>query len=216
MPAPLMAVPHTRRWRPQTSKGTAGGACKWRGLARGIPIAVATQSRPVWRYSPQVLNFRLRVTCAHIHIEGLDRTVKALEHEPADRLGLCKLLDRREYLAVNQDLSVFRLGAQSRGKIDDRAVGRIVEPALATDAAERGVAVGDADPESELVTQLAPVSRKRGSVVVHRDGEPNGAQRRIDTWQRIIEQDHDAIAGKAVQGAFELVDEPAEVRVVLA
>ena len=76
--------------------------------------------------------------------------------------------------------------------------------------------MGDADPEPELVTQLAPVGRKRGNVVAHRDGEPNGAQRRVDTWQRIVEQDHDAIAGKAVQRAFELVDEPTEVRVVLA
>ena len=69
--------------------------------AMGIQIGVATQLRPAWRFSRPSLEFRLRVKCAYIDIEGLDRTVKALEHEPADRLGLCKLLDRREYLAVN-------------------------------------------------------------------------------------------------------------------
>ena len=35
----MMVVPHTRRRRPQTSKqtskGTTGGACKWRGVGYG-------------------------------------------------------------------------------------------------------------------------------------------------------------------------------------
>ena len=31
----MMVVPHTRGQRPQTSKGTAGGACKWRGVVYG-------------------------------------------------------------------------------------------------------------------------------------------------------------------------------------
>src|SRR5438046_8670601 len=118
---PAHTGPASANLQGNRGRGMLSGAA-W---AMGIQIGVATQLRPVWRFSRSSVEFRLRMKCAHIHIEGLDRTVKALEHELADRLGLCKLLNRREHLAVDHDLSVVRLGAGSRGEVDALPGGRI-------------------------------------------------------------------------------------------
>ena len=49
------------------------------------------------------------------------------------------------------------LAAEPGGEIDDGADGGVVEAVLEADAAERGVALRDADAEAELVAALAPI-----------------------------------------------------------
>src|SRR5438270_452165 len=50
----------------------------------------------------------------------------------------------------------------------------------------------------------------------HLDCHPHGARTRIGEWQRIVEPDHEAVTGEALDGPFELVDERPEAGVVLA
>ena len=89
-------------------------------------------------------------------VERAYRPVEPLERELAGGLGAGRVLDGGLHLAVDEDLPVLGVGAQARREIDHRADRRIVEPALEADAAERGIAVGDAHAETELVTGLAP------------------------------------------------------------
>ena len=74
----------------------------------------------------------------------------------------------------------------------------------------------NADAEAELIAVLAPFRNQRANVVAHLDGHLGRAQARLMTGQRIIEQDHDAVAGKALDGSRMLVDETAERGMVLA
>src|SRR5207237_1227682 len=97
-----------------------------------------------------------------VHVEGADRTVEALEAEFAHRLGGSDVLSGGLYLAIDEDLTVLRLAAQARGDDDDGADSGIVVPALEADAAEGGVAVGNADAKAEVVADPAPLRGKLG------------------------------------------------------
>src|SRR5216684_6851281 len=115
---------------------------------------------------------RLRPQLTHVECE--DGPVQALKGKLADRLELGHALDRGVHLAVDQDLAALGLVAQARGKVRDRASHRILKAPLEADAAERRIAVGDADAEAKLVAVLAPSCRQTGDAVPHLDRHANG------------------------------------------
>ena len=56
----------------------------------------------------------------------------------------------------HEDLAALGLAAQARREVRDRADGAVVPAPLEPDGADRGVTLGDADAEPEVVTALAP------------------------------------------------------------
>src|SRR5262249_55316818 len=106
--------------------------------------------------------------------------------------------------------------AQPRGEIDHGADRRIVEAALESDPTERRIAVRDADPEAELVAVLAPADAELADALAHLDRKPHRALARVRTRQRIIEQDHYAVADEALDRALVFVDQRAEAGVIFA
>ena len=75
------------------------------------------------------------------NVERANRSTEPLQGQFAGRLDFDGPLDRGEDLDVDEDLFVFRVCAQTRSQVHDRADRAIVVTALKPDAAEGGVAV---------------------------------------------------------------------------
>src|SRR5262249_3113790 len=96
-----------------------------------------------------------------------DRTAEALEPHLADRLGLHRVLGRRERPPGDQDLSRLRFARQARGE-DDRIADRaVVITPLEADPAQRRIAGRDPDADLELVAASSPAPRDLGEARAH-------------------------------------------------
>ena len=74
----------------------------------------------------------------------------------------------------------------------------------------------NADSEPELMAMLAPLGGKLSDLLAHLNRETDSACVGILARQRIIEQDHERVAGETLQRSLMLVDEPANRRMILA
>src|SRR5664279_6277420 len=142
--------------------------------------------------------------------------MKALEIEFAGGFDIGQFLDRHEDLAVDQYLASVGLPAQPRREVDDRADGRIIEPALEPNAPHGGKAMRNAHAEAELVAVFAPLQRELADRIAHFDRHANRAKRGVQTRQRIVEKDHKAVARVFVERAFVFVNERTETSVIFA
>jgi hypothetical protein len=82
--------------------------------------------------------------------------VEAFQRKLARRLDHRKILHRCLDLPIHEDLPVSGFAAKTGRQIDHRSDGRIVDSPLEADAAERGIAVRNADAEAEVMPVLAP------------------------------------------------------------
>src|SRR3974390_2225544 len=119
------------------------------------------------------------------YVEGADRPVQAFNVEVAARFDLGEFFDRDLNPAIDQNLPVIGVRAQARSEIDYRAGRRIVEASRIAHISQRRMAGGDADAETELVTEAAPFLDKRRDVAAHLYRHTHGAHRGIGTWNRI-------------------------------
>src|SRR6202000_3179398 len=91
----------------------------------------------------------------------------AFDGELTHQLRLDDIFHRRAHARTDQDLSGQGLIAQARGNICDSADGRVVEPALETDGTERREAMLDADPETDIVSETAPLLGQNADRLTH-------------------------------------------------
>src|SRR6267143_3097803 len=133
----------------------------------------------------------------------------------SDRLGIYQLGDRRVDPLADEDLAALRFAAKPCREIGDRADGPIVQPALEADCADRGKPLGDADAGAQLVAELAPSRRKFLGAVALRQRHPQRALARVGHRHRVIEENHHAVAGEALERALVSEDQLAHARVVL-
>ena len=82
------------------------------------------------------------------------------------------------HLSINQDLANSALLRTSGRQIHDRTYRSVVEPVLEADAPEGSIAIGDANPEAELITALAPSGTQNINI---RSAWPSPNERRVDT-----------------------------------
>src|SRR6266704_4090641 len=81
---------------------------------------------------------------------------KALQRQLAQGFDLGCVTTRRAGATVDEDLAALRFVREARREIDHAADGGIVPAPLEPECAERGIALGDADAERELVAKLHP------------------------------------------------------------
>src|SRR3989338_9713759 len=111
-----------------------------------------------------------------------------------------KASDLAQRLLIGKDLPAFGLLAQTSGQIGYVTYRRVVHPPLETEIAQGGVARGQTDAEMQVVAFFEPAlaelrySRAHGQRHLHRPG------RVILARYRVIEENHDSIAGKMLQG----------------
>ena len=116
----------------------------------------------------------------------------------------------------DEDLPRLRHRAQAGGEVDDGADRRVLDAALEPDAAERRVALGDADTEGEIVAVARPRLGEVADPRAHRDGHADGPQAGVLARHRIVEHDHQTVAGEPLERALVAEDQVAERAVVLA
>src|SRR5262245_2960128 len=97
----------------------------------------------------------------------MNGAVEAFEGEFPEGLYVDVRLDLGEDTWRDEDLLVLCLSTEARSKISCRADRAVVEPLLETDCADGGIATGDANPEAECVTPLAPACRENGQRLAH-------------------------------------------------
>src|SRR5262249_4957880 len=150
--------------------------------------------------------------CGAHNIVGPDRTMKALEDQLAGSLGLDRLLNGCLNLAIDQDLPVMSVGTEPGSEVDHCSDRSVVETALEPDPAKGRVTMRDSHPEPELVTCPSPFPGEFSNLVAHVHPHFDGPYAGVRTWKRVVEQDHDGVAGKAFDRAFVLMDEIAKDR----
>src|SRR5258708_36960180 len=106
--------------------------------------------------------------------------------ELADRLQLRQRFDLRAHFGVDQDLAVVRMVKEAGGEIGERSRRGILQTALESDAAERGKAMGDPDPEAKSVTTRAPACGEFCNAVAQRERHLHGVCPWSYPRQRII------------------------------
>ena len=146
--------------------------------------------------------------------ERPDRAAEPLQVELADRLADATAR-RPRTPAARRGSARGRLRAEPGGEVRDAADRGVVGSALEPDPAERGVALGDADPEAEVVAAAAqpsasPPTRSRMATAIARP-----ARRPVVARQRVVEEHHQPVAGEALERSLEAEDELAQRRVVL-
>src|SRR3954447_3630744 len=101
------------------------------------------------------------------YTESLNRSLKTFERQFARGIGYVPRLDRCLHFGVDKNFAVLGIAAQARCQIDHRTDRGIVEAALESDPAKRGVAVGNADAKSKLVTVFAPANAELAYPLAH-------------------------------------------------
>ena len=145
---------------------------------------------------------------------GRDGSGHALELELTGRLDLDQVLDGGVGPLAEQDLAGLRLAAQAGGE-DDRVADRgVVVATFEADPAERRVAGRDADPETELVAELAPALGQLGEPGAHRDRHRHRPMRMVVLDDRVVEEHEDPVAGEVLERAAVLHHQGADRRVV--
>src|SRR5206468_804158 len=202
---------HSRRRRAAAStraaltRWSAAAARSRRSCARRGASSPATSTRASSRLAPEADD-----------VERGDGLREALEREAAQVLHLDEVLDRAEDALGDEDLPGLRLAAEPRREVRHRADRAVVHPPLEANRADRGVALGDADAEVELVAALLPFHEQLIHAPAHHRGHPDRALGRVRDGHGVVEKDHHAVAGEALERALVLEDEAAHLCVILA
>ena len=122
----------------------------------------------------------------------------------------------RKYPLRDEDLPVARSVAEASRKVRDGSDRCIVVASLEANPPQRGVPLRNANPEAEHVAMPSPAECNVGDAIAHLDCHPDGACRPIRTRDRIIEEDHQPVAGESLQRPLVLEDELAQGGVILA
>src|SRR6185437_15111378 len=108
-----------------------------------------------------------------------------------------------------------RLGAQPGRQIDDGADRRVIYTILETDASQRRVALRHANAAAKVVPALHPAERQVSDRITHLDGQSNRALWSVIAGQRIVEEDHHAVASEAIKRAFVLANQWSDRTMIL-
>src|SRR5262245_51124826 len=95
----------------------------------------------------------------------------------------------------------------------DRAV---VQTALEANGPDGGIALGDAHAERQIPAALAPARGQVANDGAHGDSHANRALGRVRNLHRVVEEDHHAVAGEALERALVREDQTPHLGVVLA
>ena len=150
------------------------------------------------------------------HVVGHDRAMKTFQHEFAGLFDLCDGFDGHVDLALDQDLAITGFGKQTnRAPIHHRADGTVVKAALKPDPAERCISIGrcrDRSPGRARACANQPPARRPRRAFRPPFSRP--AAHDLDAGERVVEQDHQAVAGKSLERSVIFVDQRAEALVV--
>src|SRR6516162_11665196 len=175
--------------------------------ARFVAVAVFSGNRWAVRLTPGRLQ--------HYVVDG-DGLAQAFQRHVTDLFQPYGIFDRVRETAADQDLSILGFAAQPRGEVGDRADRGVVHALGEADLAEGGVALGNADPETDIVAVPPPGVEQYLRRLAHRHLHVDRPFDRIGSRQRIVEEHHDPVAAIMVDRAFEAGNDRPERGVIVA
>ena len=114
----------------------------------------------------------------------------------------------------DEHLPGLRLAAQPRRQIGHGPDGAVIAPPVEADRAQRRVAVRDTDAEAELVAALVPARSERGDRGAHLERHADRRKLVLGKRDRIVEEDHHAVAGEMLDRALVRHDDAPHFAVV--
>ena len=109
-----------------------------------------------------------------------------------------------------------RRGTKPCRPIDDGTDCRIIVTTLKPNCPKAGIALIDPHAETEFVIGSVPMINEPECSIPHFDRHPHRVQRRFRHLDRIVEKDHQSVAGKTFERAVIAEDQGADLPVVLA
>src|SRR5205809_515897 len=97
---------------------------------------------------------------------------------------------------ANRRLRSRSLTSPTRGGVRDAPDRRVVGAPLEAAAAEGRVPLGDADAEVEGIAATTPALGELGDARAHRERHADRALRRVRAVERVVEDDHEPVAGE--------------------
>src|SRR6185503_14458691 len=149
-------------------------------------------------------------------VAGEDGTSHALERQLANGFGLDQLLQDLLRSRAEEDLPGLRLAGKAGGEDGDVADCAVVVASIEADPPEGRVAHGNPHAEAQLIAEIAPRGGQVGESIAHLHGHPDAAFDVVALLDRVVEEDHHAIAGEVLQRSLVLRDGLAHHAVVLA
>src|SRR5687768_4975430 len=133
--------------------------------------------------------------------ERRHRLQEAAQLQRPHRLGVGERGDLLLGLGVEQNLAGARLAAQARRQVRHVADRGILPALLEADYPEGGLALGDADSEPHRVAELFPGLGDRHEGLLQGERHAHRALARPVHRERVVEEDHHAVAGEVLQRA---------------
>src|SRR6185437_1975266 len=108
---------------------------------------------------------------------------------------------------AEDDLAGKGFVAEAGGEVADAADRAVVVSAVVPDSSEGGIAERDPDGEVQLVAASQPLGLQLGDGLSHLGCHPYCAGGRVGTRDRVVEPDHQSVAGEPADGRFVLDDD---------
>src|SRR6516225_1213963 len=144
------------------------------------------------------------------------RAANTLQRKLADRLDRHDLLDGLPNSRADEDLGGFGFIAKTRRNVRDGPDRCVIPATLKSNRSQRCKPMRDADPEAEVMAEVAPFFNQPADCRPHIERHQDGLQRRILDWDRIIENDHHPVAGKSLKRTAVLEDDVTDSIMVVA
>ena len=150
------------------------------------------------------------------HVVGHYRLRQPFQRERADFFERYGLLDRDGYSLSDKDLTVRGLSAKTRGEIANGADRGIAGALCKADLTERRVPLSDPSTKPEQSATSTPAGDQCARGLAHRHRHLDGARGRFWDRHRVVEENHDSIAGELVERSLELADQRPQRAVIFA
>src|SRR5262249_26925920 len=140
----------------------------------------------------------------------------SLELKLADRLKRDSFLNGLPNSWADEDLAGLGFIAKTRRNVRDGPDRCVIPATLKSNRPQRCKPMLDADPKTNDMAEQTPFLHQSFDSDAHIERHQDGLQRRILDWDRIVENDHHAVAGKSLKRAAVLEDDLAYSFMVVA
>src|SRR5262249_38971107 len=155
------------------------------------------------------------------HAPNRYRSRQTLERDRPEIVRFDHALHGSGHPSRDEDLPGSGLATEPCRQVRDGPDRAVIEPALEieapveADGSDGGVALGDARAERQLPAARAPARSQVADDGAHGDGHANRALGRVRDLDRVVEEDHHAVAGEALERALVREDQTPHLGVVL-
>src|SRR5271163_610528 len=150
------------------------------------------------------------------HVKRRYRLAETFQCQAAEVFEWDYLLYRGGDTTADQNLTVFRFGAEPSGEVAHRPNCCVARALGKADLTQGRITLGDAHTEAQITITAAPGGNQTACGRAHSHRHVDRAVGRVGGWDGIVEEDHDAIARELIERPLVFRDEWPQRAVVFA